>query len=157
MSNPHLFHRLAEVRQLAGVSLRSISNRTGLTMRTVREQETSNDVTLLDLMRWKEALGVPFAELIRDSPEKMDEMTRWRAGFIQLMRSVRSLTQLELTEQQETVVRNMENELHKLMPELKDVGSWPRFGERRHKNEPSRVETQIVTTAIWCPELTNEI
>ena len=151
------FHRLKEVRQLSGMSLRSIAARTGIPIKTLREQEVSNQIDLSDLFKWKEALGVPFMELFSDSPEKMDEMVRIRAGLIQIMRSVNSLRLGKLTEQQEAIVENIGAELTSLMPELDAIGSWPQSGNRRRLDEPSRIESHLIPTDLWFTEVGNEV
>lgn len=152
-----LVHRLREVRQLSKVSLRSLSRRTGIPISTLRRQEESNDVNLLDLQLWKEALGVPYMELFNDSPERMDEMTRLRAGLIQVMRAVKSLKNEELSETQQAILHNMTRDLESMMPELSEIGSWPQYGGKRKRNEPARVEAQIIATSLWCPDIGNEV
>lgn len=152
-----LIHRLKEARQITGVSLRAIASRTGIPVRILRQQEESNEISLTDLLKWKRALGVPFMELFNDSPDQLDEMIRLRAGLIQLMRGVRSLQHSGLSEQQEAMVENMAAELESLMPELNSINSWPQTGSRRRKNEPAKVESQMIATSLWCPEIGNEV
>jgi len=152
-----LAHRLPHVRQTAGISLRSISNRTGIPTAELRRQEKSNAISLDDLVKWQKALGVPLSELLNESPERMDELIRLRAGLIQLMRSTKSLLTTETTSQQEAVLKNMVNELEGLMPELSEVSSWPQNGSRRQPRDVSRLETQVVAMSMWCPEVGSEV
>ena len=150
-------HRLREIREQTGTSLRTIASKTGISIRKLREQERSDDISVGDLMRWRDALDVPTMELFRDSPDRIEEMVRIRAGLIQLMRSVRSIQQTELDEDQQAMAQNMESELQRLMPELDRVRAWPRNSHQaRSAAEPARVESNMVMTELWCPEINNE-
>ena len=152
-----IHHRLKQVRHAAGMSLRTVSRRTGVSMRKLKQQEDSNDLSLADLVLWKEALGVPFMELFRDSPDRTEAITRMRAGLIQLMRSAKSLKRDAQTDRQSVLAENMIRDLIGLMPELHDIGSWPQNMHRRRSDEPARVESQVVATALWCPEIRTEV
>lgn len=146
-------HRLQEARIRAGVTLRALSSRTGIPLRRLQRQEASNDVSLNDLLRWQEALGVPLAELVDGPNDELAEMNRVRAGLVKIMRSVRSLQQTKLSEPQEAFVENLQTTLQTLMPELDAVRSWPVYGERRSTRSLPRIESNVISTAVWCPEI----
>lgn len=150
-------HRLKEARIRSGVSQRAVARRTGLSLAEVARQEESDNISLSDLQKWKDALGVPIAELLTDSPERTDELIRLRAGMIQVMRSLASLDSSDVSDSQKAIIQNMRHELEGLMPELSSVKSWPQFGGRRQRREPARIESQIIATSIWCPEVGNEV
>ena len=155
-SNSRTKHRLKEARVLAGISLRSVSRKTGIPIATLRQQEASDDISLRDLCLWQDALGVPLSELVHDTPERTDDILRMRAALIQLMRSVRSLQSGKLTERQDAIVQNMASELESMMPELSSVKSWPQSVGRRRPDQAGRIESQVIATAIWCPEMQND-
>ena len=59
------YHRLRTVRQQQCVSLRDISERTGVSVQTASQEENGEiDLSLSRLFAWKQALGVPIAELL---------------------------------------------------------------------------------------------
>lgn len=151
-----ILHRLKEARERSGLSLRTVSRRTGISMSVLHQQEASNDISLLDLSRWRDALGVPFEELLGEPPEMLSELTRFRAGLLQIMRGVRSLLQTDLSERQQTFVENIETTLQTLMPEVEGIGSWPIYGDARSRGEAARIESQIIDTSVWFPEIHHE-
>ena len=155
--SPTRIHRLKEARKRTGVSLRTVSRRTGLSLRTIRQHEESDDVSLHDLLRWRDALGVPVAELLGDPPDSLSDLRRLRAGLLQIMRGVRSLLQTDLSQSQNAFVRNIESKLQTLMPELEDVRSWPIYGDRRGADSQSRVESQMIATSVWFPDAPQEL
>jgi len=151
-----IMHHLKEARERAGLSLRTVSRRTGISISELQKQEESNEVSLVDLWLWQDALDVPIGELFGEPPETLSEMNRLRTGLLRIMRSVRSLLQTDLSEAQEAYVRNIETKLRSLMPELEDVRSWPVYGERRPGNEPTRTEARMIATAVWFPDIHHE-
>lgn len=155
-STPTRLHRLREARERAGLSQRTVSRRTGFALRTVRQQERSDDIHLRDLLRWRDALGVPIAELFGDPPDTLSDLRRLRAGLLQIMRGVRSLLQTDLSEAQAAFVHNMEAKLESLMPELEETRSWPIHGERGNTDSQSRIEAQMIVTSVWFPDLPQE-
>lgn len=155
-SNDQKKQRLKEARVLAGVSLRSVARKTGIPIATLRQQEESDDISLRDLCLWQDALGVPLSELVHDTPERTDDVLRMRAGLIQLMRSVKSLQSGKLTERQDAIVQNMAAELEAMMPELAHIKSWPQSVGRRRPDQPGRIESQVIATSIWCPEMQSD-
>ena len=151
-------HRLREIREQTSTSLRTVSGKTGIPIRKLREHERTDDISVSDLIRWRDALDVPTMELFRDSPDRIEEMVKIRAGLIQLMRSVRSLLQTGLDDDQKAMAQNMDNELQRLMPELDRIRPWPRNTHQgRSASEPARVESHMIVTELWCPEVGNEI
>ena len=152
MSSTQKLHRLKEARECAGLSLRSISRRTGLGLRVLRKQEESNDISLHDLTLWRDALGVPMSELFGDPPDDVSDVRRLRAGLLHIMRSIQSLLQTDLSEAQSAFVRNIETKLQTLMPEVKEARAWPIYGDRRGVSSQPQIEAQVVATSVWFPD-----
>ena len=71
MPSTRKLHRLKEIRERAGFTQRTISRRTGLSLLAVRKHEESNDVSLWELLLWRDAMGVPIAELFSDTPDRL--------------------------------------------------------------------------------------
>ena len=64
-ANEGRMHRIAEVREQQGVSLRAVSRQMGTEIRRLRkEEDETSDLRLSDLYRWQEALDVPVSELL---------------------------------------------------------------------------------------------
>ena len=146
-------HRLREERLRAGLSIRSIARRTGLPMSTVREHEESENLSLRDLAMWQQALGVPFGDLLASPPGALSDPVQLRAGLVQITKSLHSLQETELTEQQVAHVSNILHRLRGLMPELDEIQAWPQRGSGKRTDEPSQVEMRLLDTHTWCPEL----
>ncbi|MEM9659715.1 MAG: helix-turn-helix transcriptional regulator, partial [Planctomycetota bacterium] len=65
IGEPQPLHRIREVRQQQGVSLRSAARKLGLPMQEVRHQENPHqDLLLTQLASWQAALDVPLADLL---------------------------------------------------------------------------------------------
>ena len=146
-------HRLQQARNAAGVSIRSMTARTGLPASTLKTQEESDDLYLSDFIRWQRALAVPFEELVEPYTGQMADHIRFRASLVRLMKSVKALYQDELSERQQNVVNNVVYQLEQIMPELSDVESWPQFGPRRNGVDTAPVELNAIETSMWCPEI----
>ncbi len=142
-------HRLKQAREREGMSLRSVSNRTGLSVPMLRHQEETNDIGLADLAKWQQALGIPFADLFNPPSNELDELIMLRAGLVQLTKSVKSLLEVDLKDGPRAMVQNLFHRLTELMPELTEVGSWPTRGTTRRLDEPSLLETRSVSHVWW--------
>ncbi len=141
-----MIHRLREVRTNEGVSIRTMTARTGLPASVLRGQEEQPDISLADFLVWQQALGVPFEELIDPKVEQVADHIRVRAGLIRVMKSVKTLVeQGGLSKRQTTMVENVIHQLNEIMPELSDVDGWPQYGARRGLADLSRIEAQVIS------------
>ena len=147
-----MVHRLREARESAGVSLRSLSRRTGVSIRDLRRQESSRDIFLSELVVWHRGLGVPLSELMVQSPDELDNPVRLRSALVHLMKSVQSLLLSDPPPPQRAIATNMLGQLRRLMPELSEITAWPQQGARRRRSEPTRIETQTVDVTTWMPD-----
>ncbi|MEI7863572.1 MAG: helix-turn-helix transcriptional regulator, partial [Planctomycetota bacterium] len=76
-------HRIAEVRQRQGVTLRNVARRLGVEMSVVRRQEQPDcDVRVSDLMKWQEVLEVPVSELLVESEGQLSGPVLERARMV---------------------------------------------------------------------------
>ena len=85
-------HRISEVRQQQGVSLRSVSRRMDMTVQEIREQEDSSaDLRISDLLKWQEVLEVPLADLLVDADGPLSDPVSRRAGMLRLMKTAKAI------------------------------------------------------------------
>lgn len=136
-------HRIREVREQQGVSLRSVSRHTGCDVRTLRvqEQETS-DLRLSDLYRWQESLAVPVADLLVDSEAPLSRPILERARLVRIMKTAAAIQEQAPTPAVRRMADTLVAQLVELMPELAHVSPWPTYGQRRSLDEFGRVFEQ---------------
>ena len=129
-------HRLAAVRQLQGLSCRTVARR--LNMETAQlklEERETSDMLLSHLYEWQEALEVPLSELLIEPGDPLSPPVLERAGLVRIMKTVQTI----LEETQETPIRRMAqtlvDQLLEIMPELEGLGAWHAVGRRRRRDE----------------------
>lgn len=121
------------------MSLRSAARHLGYDMRRVREQEqASSDLTLSDLQRWQEALGVPIAELLVESDQSLSGPVLERARMVRLMKTATAIRERAGNNPVSRLAQMLIEQLLEVMPELKDVGPWHSVGQRRSLDEYGR-------------------
>ena len=83
-------HRISEVRQQQGASLRSVSRRLDMTVQEIRDQENAcTDLRISELLKWQEILEVPLADLLIDSGGPLSDPVSRRAARHGLARNRR--------------------------------------------------------------------
>ncbi|MCP4191844.1 MAG: helix-turn-helix transcriptional regulator [Pirellulaceae bacterium] len=136
-------HRIREVRQQQGVSLRTVAKQMKLTMSKVREQEKpDSDLKLSDLLRWQNILEVPLVDLLQDIDLPLSRPVMERAQMIKLMKTAVSIA--EQPEQAKSngvkrLAKMLTDQLVNIMPELSEVGGWHSVGQQRSRNEYGRI------------------
>ena len=139
-------HRIKQVRQTAGISLRSMARRMRTTTTKLREQESRPDMSLRELYRWQRELKVPVAELLTEPETHLSEPIRQRACLLRVAKTANSLLKKSDTPASERLARTLIDQLEELMPELKEVGAWPEYGQRRSTEDLGRAAFQVVPT-----------
>ena len=133
-------HRIQEVRMREGVALRTIAERTKTAIRELESQENeSSDIPLSVLYKWQRELRVPASELLAESNGLLSEPIRQRACMIRLAKT--ALTLLEKAESETTrrLAKTVVELCIEIMPELRDVTSWPERGSPRRSGELGRI------------------
>jgi len=126
----HSLHRISEVRQREGVSLRSISRRWKMNVAELRElEDESSDLTLSQLYRWQAVLEVPVSELLVDLDQPLSPPVLRRAQMIRLMKTAMTLACSTRRKNVRLLVGTLMDQLTEIMPELRDVGPWQSNGE----------------------------
>ena len=138
-------HRLAEVRQQQGVTLRNVARRMRVDLKTVRNQEEATcDLTLSTLYAWQQVLDVPVADLLVDDMGPLSPAVKQRAQLVRVMKTaVAMLEQCDSTKTKR-MAQTLIEQLLDIMPELKEVGPWHTVGQRRTVNEIGRTGSQTV-------------
>ena len=133
-------HRIAEVRAQQGLSLRSISRRSGIDVQHLKQQELpGSNLTLVDLTRWAQALEVPIENLIVDHDSELSDPVHSRAAMVKVMKTVVALTEVATSPRVARLTTMLREQLIELMPELAEIGGWPNFGSRRPPDQLGRI------------------
>jgi len=133
-------HRIAEVRQMQGVSLRAARQTLMLSSDEVRMQENANyDLLLSELYRWQRLLDVPIGELLVEPHLQLSQPVSARAGLVKVMKTATTI--LESTQHSgiRTLAQRLIDQLLEIMPELEGVAAWPAVGQRRTMDEVGRI------------------
>ena len=82
------FHKISEVRERQGVTLRNVARRLGIEMAVIRKQEKpDSDLRISDLLRWQRVLDVPLAELLEDDIDQLSGPVLVRSRMVKLMKT----------------------------------------------------------------------
>ncbi|MEY4565840.1 MAG: hypothetical protein RLY14_810 [Planctomycetota bacterium] len=143
-------HRIAEVRAEQGVSLRSVSRRTGIEVRKLKQQEDPyHNLSLAELLVWQGALDVPLSDLLIDGTSKLSQPVQQRAQLVKIMKTVAAISEIASSPRISRMVTMLREQLLELMPELKEVSAWPNYGQRRAPNQVGKIgESPIITSQL---------
>ena len=131
-----VMHRIAEVREQQGVSLRSASRQIGKDVRELRRQEDeTSDLTLSELYAWQQVLGVPAADLLSEPNPTLSRPVLERARMVKVMKTVKAIQECARTAATQRLAQTLFEQLVEIMPELAEVGAWHSVGQRRSLNE----------------------
>ncbi len=138
-------HRIAQVRKLQGLSLRSAARQMEQDIGKLRHQEDpSTDLTLSELYQWQEFLGVPIDELLEAPHPPLSRPVLDRARLVRVMKTVRALIGSGKPHETKRMAEMLETQLLEIMPELKDVGPWHSVGQRRSLEEYGRTAERTI-------------
>lgn len=143
-------HRINEVRQEQGVSIRSAARRMGLPMQEVRAQEDPTyDLKLSQLHLWQEVLEVPLADLLVDSTGPLSTPVSQRARMLRVMKTAKALSESSHEPAVQRLAAMLINQLVELMPELQDVSAWHSVGQRRTQDEMGRIIERTIPDSFF--------
>lgn len=143
-SDESTLHRVREVREQQGISLRSMSRRLGVDIKTCRKlEDPARDLTLSELQSIQAALEVPLQDLLVDR-NCLSRPVEERAKMIRIMKTAVALRELKTSQRAERMTQMLCEQLVEVMPELAEVSGWPQFGARRGKSALGRVLSQQV-------------
>ncbi|MDR3108575.1 MAG: hypothetical protein LBU65_02645 [Planctomycetaceae bacterium] len=129
-------HRVSEVRRMQNISLAVVAQQLGISVVEAREQEQpDSDMTIAQLRRWQECLGVPIAELLIDLDEYPDNPIRRRGELVRVMKSAKTILERSKESSTKIMAQNLVDQLIEIMPELAFITSWPSVGQSREPKD----------------------
>lgn len=135
-----VLHRLREVREQQGVTLRTVSRRTGISVRQLREEEDPrSNLSLAALLRWQQALETPLAELLVEPDAALSPVIGQRAKLVRVMKTALSIRERARDQPTRRLAEMLCQQLLEVMPELAEENAWPSSGTRRGSNELGRI------------------
>ncbi len=145
-----LMHRINEVRQEQGVSIRSAARRLGISMQEVREQEDpASDLLLSQLHQWQKVLEVPIADLLLDGDGPLSTPVSQRARMLRVMKTVKALAEATNEPPIKRLADMLITQLVEVMPELQDVSAWHSVGQRRTQDEMGRIIERTIPDSFF--------
>ena len=133
------FHRLAEVRQQQGVTLRNVARRLGIDMAEVRRQENeTTDLRVSELLDWQEVLEVPIAELLVEADGQLSGPVLQRSRMVKLMKTAAAIREQAAGTPTQRLTDMLIGQILEIMPELRDVTPWHNVGQRRTLEDVGR-------------------
>lgn len=142
---PKKLHRIQEVREEQGFSIKTISRRTGTEIKQLEKQELPEaDLHLSDLHRWQQALEVPMADLLVDGSGTLSSPIHERAQLVKIMKTVVALSEVVHGPRASRMVQMLREQMVELMPELEEVVGWPNFGSRRSSQPMGKIANEPI-------------
>ncbi len=139
-STSRVLHRIAEVRQQEGLSMRCAARQLGKDMATIRAQEQeTTDLLLSELYAWQGVLDVPLIDLLLDHGTALSRPVMERARLVRLMKTAAAISEESQSPSIQLLAARMIDQLLEIMPELKEIGAWHSVGQRRSLEEFGRV------------------
>ncbi|NDC62458.1 MAG: hypothetical protein EBZ59_00360 [Planctomycetia bacterium] len=149
-SQPRRLHRIAQVREQQGVTLRNVARRMGVEMSVVRRQEQADcDLRLSDLQRWQEVLEVPVAELLVEADGQLSGPVLERSRMVKLMKTAAAIRERTAGTPVGRTVEMLITQILEIMPELSDVTPWHTVGQRRTLDDLGRTGRYAVPEDIF--------
>ena len=143
-------HRVAEVRQEQGVSVRSAARRLGISMQDVRaEEQPYNDLRLSQLLRWQKILEVPLADLLIEDGNPLSTPVSQRARMLRIMKTAKALVESATEPSVGRLATMLVSQLVELMPELAEVSAWHSVGQRRTQDEMGRIIERTIPDSFF--------
>lgn len=147
------WNRLRIVREQQGLTLRTVSRRSGVPVKQLRQEEDpSNDHPISVLQRWQQALEVPLSELVSEPGNQLSDVVGQRAKLVRVMKTALSVCENARDTASRRLGQMLCEQLLELMPELAEQTAWPSVGSRRSHldvgkiaENPLKVDTSDLT------------
>lgn len=144
------FHRLGEVREQQGVTLRNVSRRLGIEMAEVRRQEQGEtDLRISDLLNWQEVLEVPIAELLVEAEGQLSGPVLERSRMVKLMKTAAAIREQTEGTAAHRLANMLVGQILEIMPELRDVTPWHNVSQRRTLDDVGRTARCPVSEDVF--------
>ena len=140
-------HRIREVREQQGVSIRSMARRMGIDVRTYKQIENPyRDLTISELSAVQKALDVPLADLLVDR-QGLASPVQERAKLVKAMKTAVAIKEVQASPRIDRMAEMLCEQLRDIMPELEEVSGWPQFGARRGQSALGKALRQPIDTS----------
>lgn len=150
LSEKKVYHRISDVRQQQGVSLRSVARKLGLPIQEVRNQENPNsDLRVSELLKWQSILEVPLTDLLVDTQGPLSEPVGKRASMLRVMKTVKAIQESCEKKSTQRLTNMLVEQLVKIMPELEEVSAWHTVGQRRTQEEVGRIAERSIPDSFF--------
>jgi transcriptional regulator with XRE-family HTH domain len=147
-------HRISEVREQQGISLRSLARKFGCSIQQVREEEApDHDMTLSDLRRWQKVLDVPLADLLEDDEGPLSSPVGKRACLLRTMKTAKAIGEAAHSSSVKRLTNMLIAQLVELMPELEGVTAWHSVGQRRSQRELGKIAECTIPENLFNDDL----
>jgi transcriptional regulator with XRE-family HTH domain len=144
------FHKISEVRQRQGVTLRNVARRLGIEMAVIRKQEQADsDLRVSDLLRWQKVLDVPLAELLEDGEDQLSGPVLVRSRMVKLMKTAAAIREQVGMGSSNQLVTQLIGQILEMMPELEDITPWHTVGQRRTLNDVGRTARETMPDDLF--------
>lgn len=139
------YHRIQEVCNQQGATVRSLSRKMDLSANEIREQENPQcDLRISDLLKWQKVLEVPLADLLIDSEGPLSEPVSRRARMLRVMKTAKAILETAHDRSVKRLASMLVSQLTEIMPELAEVSAWHTVGQRRTQNELGRIVDRTI-------------
>jgi transcriptional regulator with XRE-family HTH domain len=143
-------HRIAEVRQRQGVTLRNVARRLGMELSVVRRQEQVDcDLRISEVMAWQSVLEVPIAELLVEDEGQLSGPVLERSRMVKLMKTAAALRERTGGTPVGKMVEMLVSQILEIMPELEDVTPWNTVGQRRTLDDVGRTARSTIPDDVF--------
>lgn len=140
-------HRIREVREQQGVSIRSMARRMGIDVRSYKHIENPyRDLTISELGAVQKALDVPLADLLVDR-EGLASPVQERAKLVKAMKTAVAIKEVGASPRIDRMAQMLCEQLRDIMPELEDISGWPQFGARRGQSALGKALREPIDTS----------
>ena len=149
-SGQRFFHKISDVRQRQGVTLRNVARRLGIEMAIIRKQEKpDSDLRISDLLRWQQVLDVPLAELLEDGEDQLSGPVLVRSRMVKLMKTAAAIREQVGDGPGSQLVSQLIGQILEMMPELADITPWHTVGQRRTLDDVGRTARNTVPDDLF--------
>jgi transcriptional regulator with XRE-family HTH domain len=143
-------HKISDVRQRQGVTLRNVARRLGIEMAVIRKQEKpDSDLRISDLLRWQLVLDVPLAELLEDGEDQLSGPILVRSRMVKLMKTAAAIREQVGNNAGSQLVSQLIGQILEMMPELADITPWHTVGQRRTLDDVGRTARDTVPDDLF--------
>jgi transcriptional regulator with XRE-family HTH domain len=143
-------HKISDVRQRQGVTLRNVARRLGIEMAVIRKQEKpDSDLRISDLLRWQLVLDVPLAELLEDGEDQLSGPILVRSRMVKLMKTAAAIREQVGNNAGSQLVSQLIGQILEMMAELADITPWHTVGQRRTLDDVGRTARDTVPDDLF--------